>query len=95
MTDAWRTMQIFLSEDGIFEVEMDAAGRAFRCNCPEYSVASACRHSKFMLNKVTKTKGVLSIEIPDSVEDEDVPTLETPADKFREFVLKYGRVEVL
>lgn len=95
MTTDWRVVQLFLSSVGVFEVEIDVVNKDLRCTCPLWAKRSDCKHSRFVSEKLAKNNGQYSIVIPDNVdEDEAVAAHEDPV-KFREFLIKYSKIEVL
>ena len=94
MASPWRIVQVFISSQaaGIFEVEVDTDTKALRCNCPVWNNKSICKHTRFVSHKMMMNRGHYSITVGENVnEDIDV---EDPK-KFREYVLKYAKVEVL
>jgi len=94
MASPWRTIQVFISSQaaGIFEVEVDTQSKALRCNCPVWNKRQSCKHTKFVSQKMMLNHGHYSITVGEAV-DEDID-VEDPK-KFREYVLKYAKVEVL
>lgn len=92
----WRTVQQFISHQGvgIFEVEVNTDTTEVRCNCPVYLKRGSCKHSMFVNMRIKQT-GHYSILIPTEVPEElAIEANETP-EKFREFIVKYGKIEVL
>lgn len=93
----WRTVQQFISAAnvGVFEVEIDTDSRETRCNCPMYDKKGTCKHCNFVNMKMKQNDGHYSIFVPNEVpEDLALEASDDPA-KFREFVVNYGRIEVL
>lgn len=96
MESPWRTVQQFISYQGsgIFEVEVNTDTSEVRCNCPVWAKRGSCKHAVFV-NLRIKDHGHYSILIPNEVpEEEALEANETPQ-KFREFIVKYGKIEVL
>lgn len=91
----WRTVQVFLSQkgSGIFEVELTTDGTAVRCNCPIYKSRKDCRHVKFVLAKMED--GTYPILVHPSARDEDLSDHVQDRERFRRFVLKYAKIEVV
>ena len=92
----WRTVQLFLSPDGVNEVEVDSsAPNTMRCDCSKFKRSNKCKHTIFVREMMMNEDGRFTVHIPSEIEDEDaVEAMETP-EKFRLFVIKYGKVEVL
>jgi hypothetical protein len=91
----WRTVQVFLSPTGIFEVQLTAGSEEARCNCPSFIIRSSCKHTRYVKARMEENEGNYAILVPDSVPEELAAEASESAEKFREFVLKYARVEVL
>ena len=96
MTISWRTVQLFISEDGIAEVEVDAEfNDKVRCNCKAFAASSRCRHSKYVKNRMDEGDGHYIVQVPEDVDDNEALTAMKDPAKWRDFVIKYGEVEVL
>lgn len=96
MATEWRVVQLFISMDGVAEVEVDAenSGRV-RCNCRTYASTRRCKHTKFVKTLMDKSDGVYSVPVPEEVPDEEAfEAISNPA-LWRQFVIKYGDIEVL
>lgn len=93
---AWRIVQQFISEQavGIFEVEVNTDTKETRCNCPIFLKKDSCKHVQFVNFRIRNT-GHYSILIPNDVPEEMAFEANDDAKKFREFVVKYAKVEVL
>jgi len=92
----WRTVQMFLSPDGVFEVEIDAENsKKVRCTCPAFQRSARCQHAKYVKKYMAENEGHYSIHIPEDVEDEEAFAAMADPKLFREFVLKHGKVEVI
>lgn len=97
MHSPWRTVQVFLSSAaaGVFEVEVDLDSRDMRCTCPVWKKSNACKHTRFVKDRMTYNKGHYSIMVPNEVPEEFAVEANEDPKKFREFVLKYAKIEVL
>lgn len=97
MATDWRTLQVFLSprQPAIYEVEMDLDTQTIRCTCPTFKGRKACRHTKFVSARMEGNNGNYPMLVHERAEAEDIKDVMSSSDKFREFVVKYGRVEVL
>jgi hypothetical protein len=93
--DEWRTVQVFLSSkgSGIYEVEMTLDGTEVRCNCQTYVRRGNCRHVKFVVSRMEA--GTYPIMVHPSARDENLSEHVTDRDRFRRFVLKYAKIEVV
>lgn len=92
----WRTVQLFLEEDGIFEVEVDVDNcKKIRCNCKAFMNSAKCKHQKWVRKQMDENNGNFSIQIPEDMDDEIALASMATAEGFREFVLTYGKVEVI
>lgn len=91
----WRTVQIYLSEDGVAEVEVDVESAALRCTCPSYEGRSACKHTKLVHSKMKTNGGTYPVQISSRASALETKKANENATEFRQFVIKYGKVEVL
>lgn len=93
-----KLMQIFLSPGvtpgpGIFEVSLTPT-KVFICTCPGYLSRNSCKHVVFVKDKVKKNGGNYPLEISTRCTEEDADkALESP-ELFREFIIKFGKIEV-
>lgn len=92
----WRTVQIFLSEDGVHEVQLDVDdNRNQKCTCVRFSKFKRCKHTKWVENAIMEMGGHFSVQIGSEIDlDEAEEAFESP-EHFRQFILKHGRVEVI
>lgn len=92
----WRTVQLFLSEDGVHEVELDIQdNRRMRCSCSRFSKFNKCKHIKWIDNKIIEHGGHYNIQVPSQVDEMEAVFAFDSAESFREFVVKYAKIEVL
>lgn len=96
VSSPWRTIQQFISEQavGIFEVEVNTDTKETRCNCPLFLKKGLCKHSQFVNFRIKHT-GHYSILVPNDVPEELALEASDDPEKFREFVVKYAKIEVL
>ena len=94
---SWRTIQLFISAQaaGIFEVEVDTDTKKLRCNCPKWKKTFNCKHVRFVDDRMHYNDGHYSILIPEEIPEELALNASDTAEKFREFVVKYAKIEVL
>ena len=97
MDSPWRTVQVFLSAQtaGVFEVEVDTETKDTRCSCPVFNKRHSCKHTTFVNMRMKLNKGHYSILVPNEVPEDMAIEANDDPKKFREFVLKYAKIEVL
>jgi hypothetical protein len=93
-----RLVQIFLGGSGtpgpgIYEVSI-TTDKTFICTCPGYAGRSSCKHTKFVSARITQNKGTYPLEISTRVTPEDAERAQASADSFREFIIRFGKIEV-
>jgi hypothetical protein len=93
---SWRTVQMFLEDTGVAEVEVDQKNKSkIRCSCPAFFKSARCKHVKYVREQMSTNHGHYSIQIPlDVDETEAIAAIDNP-EEFRNFVIKYGKVEVI
>ena len=91
----WRTVQLFLTGDYIAEVEVHASTKELRCNCAGFKKIKRCNHVKFVKKEMRNNDGNYTIKIPHHVDEELVELALEDAEMFRQFVIDYGKVEVI
>ncbi len=94
----WRTIQVFLDEKtfSIIEVEVESESRELRCNCRYEATLSSpsCKHVKFVSRRMN-SNNMYKVSIPDTVDEEELKEVMKSPEKFRAFIIKYGKVEVI
>lgn len=97
MKTSWRTVQLFISAQaaGIFEVEVDTESKKLRCSCPKWKKQFNCKHTRFVEERMYMNSGHYSILVPHEIPEELALEANDSAEKFREFVVKYAKIEVL
>ena len=90
-------MQLFISAQaaGVFEVEVDTETKDTRCNCPVWRKTAMCKHSNFVKDKMRMNRGHYSILVPNEVPEDLAVDASDDAVKFRDFIVRYAKVEVL
>lgn len=93
-----RLVQVFLSQaqtpgPGIFEVSADEPGNLF-CTCPGFRGRHTCKHTKFVQARIDSNKGNYPLEISSRATRDDALKAKESNDNFREFVIKFGKIEV-
>jgi hypothetical protein len=90
----WRTVQFFLSPRGVFEVSIDIEGDDVRCTCPGFESRNICKHSRAVISRATKNDGVYPLKVSSRAPAHETASATSSAETFREFVIKYGYIEV-
>lgn len=93
--NAWRTVQIFLNQQGVFEVEVNTDSHDIRCSCANFKIRNTCAHEKHVDSKAKENGGTYPVKISPKVTDEEAEKANESAEAFRSFIVKYGKVEVL
>ena len=92
----WRTVQLFLEEDGVHEVQLDLEdNRNMRCTCKRFKTFKRCKHTNWVEDSIELSGGHFSVQIDSEVPQEEAEYAFDSAESFRNFVLKYGKVEVI
>lgn len=94
-----RLVQIFLSQTknpgpGIYEVSINNNDDTLHCTCPGYRGRASCKHVRFVQSRIEHNNGTYPLEISDRATSEDAELARTSNKAFREFVVKFGRIEV-
>lgn len=93
-----RLVQVFLSQaqtpgPSIFEVSTDEHGDLF-CTCSGFKGRTTCKHTKFVQARIDSNNGTYPLEISSRATEEEANVAKTSDEKFREFIIKYGKIEV-
>lgn len=96
--EALRLVQVFLSNTknpgpGIYEVMVDKEDKLI-CTCPGYVSRKTCKHVRFVKNRIENNNGNYPLEISSKATQEDATVAQSSNKAFREFVVKFGRIEV-
>jgi hypothetical protein len=95
--NATRTVQFFISENlnpgGIYEVSVDGK-KQFACTCPGFAGRATCKHTKFVVARVKQNHGTYPLEISSRVTDADAEKATESSEAFRDFIIKFGKIEV-
>ena len=97
METPWRTVQLFISAQaaGVFEVEVDTETKRTRCNCPVWKKTAVCKHTTFVDARMRLNRGHYSILVPNEISEDVALQASDDPKKFRDFVVKYAKVEVI
>jgi len=91
----WQATQIFLSDTGVHEVQINLDSARLRCDCPGFSSRSYCKHTKFVQKRMLENEGVYPVEVSRAASPEEGNMARNDPESFRKFLFKYGRVEVI
>lgn len=96
--DEYRTVQIFLSDEGVHDVQISTEDSSkMHCNCPRFLLSKRCPHVKFVKERMKETDGHYTIPIDEEdapSEEEIMESIKTP-EQFRQFLIKYATIEVV
>lgn len=92
-----KLVQIFLSQSpsptpGIYEVNLIQGGD-FICTCPGYTGKTNCMHVRFVKRRVKENNGTYPLEISVKCSSEDKNRATESPEAFRNFVIKFGKIE--
>jgi len=91
----WRTIQFFISEDGVCEVQSDdSSSKKFRCTCRDFSLLARCKHVRFVKDRIGES-GVFTVKLAEDIDVENVSAAMNDPDLFREFLIRHAKIEVL
>jgi hypothetical protein len=92
----WRTVQLFLDDSGVSEVEIDSEDSSkVRCDCKAFFRSARCKHTRYVRAEMLRNDGNYAIKVPMDISDEEALDAMSSSTTFREFILKYGKVEVI
>ena len=92
----WRTLQLFLEDDGVHEVEADSEDyQKMRCTCPMYKSGRRCKHMRYVRKRLEENGGTYSIQIPADVADDVVISAIKDPVVFRQFIIDHAKIEVI
>jgi hypothetical protein len=91
-----KLIQIFLSQGsslGIYEVSL-TKDKVFICTCPGYAARVLCKHVNFVKSRTKNNDGYYPLALSDRCKDEDADEALKSSESFREFIIKFGKIEV-
>lgn len=111
MTTDWRTVQIFLVEDGprkdlnesyvgtdiyVCEVEIDTDNKDnLRCNCKGFENRSRCKHTIFVKNSIKANGGNFNLVVPEELDSEKIEEALDDSLLFRQLIINYAKIEFI
>ena len=99
----WRTIQIFIPNElnkkdilEVAEVSLSADGpENMRCTCNVFVKFSECMHVEYVAAKIRLNGGSFGLLIPNDIPDEWAYSAFTDAQSSRNFIIRYGKIEVM
>ena len=93
-----KLLQVFLSPSSspspnISEVYLSKDGD-LTCTCPGFKGRANCKHVKLVKERIDGNNGAYPMEISTKATQEEADEASESDETFREFVVKYGKVEV-
>jgi hypothetical protein len=93
-----RLIQVFLSPTAtpgpnIFEVSSGSNGD-LSCTCSGYKGRTTCKHTRFVKARIDSNQGSYPLEISKSATDEDAQKAKESPEAFRDFVIRFAKIEV-
>ena len=91
----WRTIQFFISSNGVCEVQSDETShKKLRCSCKDFGLLARCKHTKFVKDRIGDT-GTYTVRLADDTDEETVTAALEDADMFRKFLIYHAKIEAL
>ena len=95
----WRTIQFFISPDGVCEVSVNTSEpEKMRCTCSlfkKFGKIVPCKHVRYMYEELVVKKGSVRIEIPEDLDNSSIEEMLADPELFRDHLLHYGKPNVL
>lgn len=92
--DTFRTIQFFVSENGVDEVSADIRYRnKLRCTCSQFHLWRRCKHLKFINNRRKANDGIYVVQVPEDMPNEDLEEAMESQESFRNLLLYSSRIE--
>lgn len=94
-----KLVQVFLSQTqspgpGIYEVSVDDNNKLY-CTCPGYRGRETCKHVKFVSARIKANGGdTYPLEFSSRASKDDITNARSSKEAFRDFVIKFGKIEV-
>lgn len=93
-----KLIQVFLSQHvsptpAIYEVSSTIEGKLI-CTCPGYTGRGSCKHARFVDARIKNNNGTYPLEISKKATKEEADHAQESTEAFREFIIKFGKIEV-
>ena len=94
-----RLVQLFLTDNqtpgpSVYEVGVNYSGKAI-CTCPSFKGRNSCKHSKFVQLRLDTNMGLYHMELIDKPSVEEIEIAKSSEKNNREFIIKFGKIEVV
>lgn len=97
VADNFKIVQIFLPQNSspmVYEVSSNE--KDFRCTCSTFDTKGGCKHIAFVMARIDANGGRnYPLEISNKATLEDAQKAQESVQNFREFIIKFGKVEVI
>lgn len=95
MESDWRTIQVFLDDTGVCEVQADHHNPfILKCTCKGFKF-NRCQHTKHVRDTMQSNDGQYTVQINADIDPAEAAIAMESAEAFRRFIIKYGKVEVI
>ena len=93
-----RLIQVFLPKTAtpgvsIYEVSSDPDGVLY-CNCAGYVDKGTCKHVRLVNSRIKENKGTYPLEMIAKSSKEEAEEARASAESFRNYIIKFGKIEV-
>ena len=96
MANGWRTIQFFLDDQGVYEVEADPDNnKNVRCSCSIYQRANKCKHTKYVRNITSENNGLYTVRIEADMDESELAAAMSSPEAFRQIILRHTKPVVL
>lgn len=93
--DEWQITQLFLSDTGVHEVYINLDNKKLKCNCEGFLERKNCKHARFVTLRMKENNGIYPVEISNRASRADSAFASLDPKMFRDFLLKYGKIEII
>ncbi len=91
----WQVSQLFLSDTGVHEVDIETSSLKLRCNCPGFRNRSSCKHIRFVKERMAENDGVYPTQISTKAPVHEANLAVKSPEGFRQLLINYGKIEVV
>lgn len=92
----WRTVQFFLTDrPSVAEVESNTETTKLRCSCDMWGSRQKCSHVVFVKKRSDANGGAYPITFSVTASPRDKARARRSRNDHREFVMRFGRIEVI
>jgi hypothetical protein len=91
----WQLTQLFLSDTGVHEVEMNVSTDKLRCTCVGFDSRSQCKHIRFVKTRMQENGGIYPTEVSKRASKLDTIIASRDPKLFRKLLIDYGKIEVI